>query len=50
MGKTEKKLSAFFWALNRGSKLADDTKLVLGADDAEYGANISFFSTFWPKI
>ena len=50
MGKSGKILSAFFWALNRGLKLADDTKFVLDANNAEHCANISFFSTFWPKI
>ena len=50
MGKTGKILSAFFGALNRGLKLADDTKFVLGENDAEHRANIGFFSTFWAKI
>ena len=39
MGKTEKMLSAFFGALNSGLKLADDTKFILGANDAEHRAN-----------
>ena len=43
MGKTGKILWDFFWALNRGLKLADDTKIVLGENDAEYRANICFF-------
>ena len=46
MGKTGKILLAFFWALNRGLKLADDTKFVLGENDAEHRANICFFSAF----
>ena len=50
MGKTGKILSAFFWALNRGLKLTDDTKFVLGQNDAEYLANICFFSAFLAKI
>ena len=50
MGKTGKMLSAFFWALNRGLKLADDTKFVLGENDVEYRANICFFSAFFAKI
>ena len=33
-GKTGKMLSAFFAALNSGLKLADDTKFILGANDA----------------
>ena len=45
-GKTEKMLAAFLGALNRGLKLADDTKFFLGANDAEHRANITFFSTF----
>ena len=45
-GKTGKMLSAFFGALNRGLKMADDTKFFLGANDAEHRANITFFSTF----
>ena len=50
MGTKRQKAIGFFWALNRGSKLADDTKLLLSANDADHGANIRFFSTFWPKI
>ena len=33
-----------------GLKLADDTKFVLGENDAEYRANICFFSAFLGKI
>ena len=49
-GKNWKNTIRFFWALNRGLKLADDTKFVLGENDAEHRANICFFSIFWAKI
>ena len=47
--KNWKNTIGVFWALNRGLKLADDTKFVLGENDAEHGANICFFSTFGQK-
>ena len=50
MGKTGKILTAFFWALNRGLKLADDTKFVLGENDAEYRANMFLFSIFGKNL
>ena len=50
MGKTGKRLLAFFWVLNRGLKLADETKFVLGENDVEYRANICLFPAFLAKM